>query len=82
MILDWNLKNKIQILCCNITASYAGHFNSTCTLLEAVGNLVVMASSFKPESPGSIPDAVKDPPSACGVHAHKICGSESPMFGH
>ena len=25
-----------------------------------------MASGFGPEGPGSIPDAAKDPPSACG----------------
>ena len=37
-----------------------------------------MASSFGPEDPGSIPDAAKDPPSACGLCARKIRGSESP----
>ena len=47
----------------------------------AVGSLVVMASSFGPEGPGSIPDAAKDPPSKCGVLARKIRGSESPVVG-
>ena len=38
-----------------------------------------MVQGFGPEGLGSIPDAVKDPPSAYGVHAHKIHGSKSPM---
>ena len=40
-----------------------------------------MASSFGPEGPSSIPDAAKDPSSKCGVLAHKIRGSESPVVG-
>ena len=32
-----------------------------------------------PEGPGSIPDVAKDPPSACGVRARKICDSECPV---
>ena len=40
-----------------------------------------MASGFWPEGPSSIPDAVKKPPSACGVRARKIHGSESPVVG-
>ena len=48
-------------------------------LLLGVGTLVVMASGFGPEGPGLTPDAAKDPPSACGVRARKIYGSESPL---
>ena len=48
----------------------------------AMGSLVVLVSGFKPEGPGSIPDAAKDPPSACSLRAHKIYGSKSPMIGH
>ena len=44
-----------------------------------MGSLVVMASGLGAESPGSIPDAAKDSPSACG--AHKIRGSESSVVG-
>ena len=40
-----------------------------------------MASGFRPEDPGSIPDAAKDPQSACGVCARKIRGAESPVVG-
>ena len=38
---------------------------------------MVNSSGFGPEGPGLIPDAAKDPPSACGVCARKIRGSES-----
>ena len=38
-----------------------------------------MASGFRPEGLALIPDTAKDPPSACGVRAHKIHDSESPM---
>ena len=31
--------------------------------------------------PGSIQDAIKDPPSACGVDARKIRGSQKPLVG-
>ena len=40
-----------------------------------------MASGFGQEGPGSIPDIAKDPPSACGVRARKIRGSENPVVG-
>ncbi|GBN04125.1 hypothetical protein AVEN_232542-1 [Araneus ventricosus] len=33
-ILDWNLENKVQILCCDTTASNTGRFNGACALLE------------------------------------------------
>ena len=33
-----------------------------------------MASGFGQEDPGAIPDTAKDPPSPCGVGAHKIRG--------
>ncbi|GBM32157.1 hypothetical protein AVEN_11936-1 [Araneus ventricosus] len=33
-ILDWNLGEKVQILCCDTTASNAGRFNCACALLE------------------------------------------------
>ena len=45
-------------------------------------SLEIMMSCFKPKGPDLIPDAVKDPLSACSVHACKICGSESPVIGH
>ena len=51
------------------------------TICVAVGNLVVMASGFGQEGPGSIPDAAKDPPSVCGVRARKIRVSGSPVVG-
>ena len=35
-----------------------------------------MASGFGPEGQSSIPDASKDPPSACGVRARKFRGSQ------
>ena len=47
-----------------------------------MGILVVMASGLGSEGPGLIPDAAKYPPSAGGVRAHKIRGSESPVVGH
>ena len=47
----------------------------------AVGSLVVWVSGFRLEGPGLIPDTAKDPLSACGVCAHKIHSSESPMVG-
>ena len=40
---------------------------------------MVMASGFGPEGPHSTSDTAKDPPSACGVRARKIRGSESPV---
>jgi hypothetical protein len=33
-ILDWNLENKVQILCCDTTASNTGRLNGACVLLE------------------------------------------------
>ena len=42
---------------------------------------MVKASGLKPEGPGSIPDAAKNPLSRCSVHTCKICGSESPVIG-
>ncbi|GBM63422.1 hypothetical protein AVEN_82271-1 [Araneus ventricosus] len=33
-ILDWNLEDKVQILCCDTTASNIGRFNDACALLE------------------------------------------------
>ncbi|GBN46935.1 hypothetical protein AVEN_206533-1 [Araneus ventricosus] len=33
-ILDWNLEDKVQILCCDTTASNTGRFNGACALLE------------------------------------------------
>ena len=40
-----------------------------------------MPSGFRQQSPGLIPDATKDLSSKCGVRAHKIRGSESPILG-
>ena len=51
-------------------------------LMNGRGEPIVMASSFGPVGPGSIPDAAKDLPSKCGVLARKIRGSESPVVGH
>ena len=42
-----------------------------------VVSLVIIASGFGPEV--QIQDATKDPLSAYGVRARKICGSESPV---
>ena len=47
---------------------------------QAAGSLVIMASDFGTK--GSNPDVTKDPPSACGVRARKIRGSEFPEVGH
>lgn len=33
-IIDWNLEDKVQILCCDTTASNTGRLNGTCILLE------------------------------------------------
>lgn len=33
-IVDWNLEDKVQILCCDTTASNTGHINGACVLLE------------------------------------------------
>lgn len=33
-IVDWNLEDKVQILCCDTTASNTGRFNGACVLLE------------------------------------------------
>ena len=44
-------------------------------------SLVVMASGIGSEGPGSIPDAARDPLSACGARARKFCGSESAVAG-
>lgn len=33
-IKDWNLDDKVQIICCDTTASNTGRFNGTCVLLE------------------------------------------------
>ncbi|GBM06118.1 hypothetical protein AVEN_265176-1 [Araneus ventricosus] len=33
-ILDWNLENKVHILCCDTTASNTGRFNGACALLK------------------------------------------------
>ena len=38
-----------------------------------------MVPGLRPKTPGSIPDATKDPPSTCGVCGHKIHGSKKPM---
>ena len=38
---------------------------------------MVMPSSFGSQDPGSIPDATKDLPCACGVRAREIRGFES-----
>ena len=48
---------------------FINHIHEILASLGAVGSLVVMASSFGPEGPGSIPDTAKDPPSKCGVLA-------------
>ena len=40
-----------------------------------------MASGFGSEGLGSIPVTAKDSPSACGVRARKIRGSESSVVG-
>ena len=34
VIVDWNLENKVQILCCDTTASNTDKFNGACMLLE------------------------------------------------
>ena len=49
--------------------------------LKAVESIVVMDSGFWSEDQSSIPDATKDPQSACGVRACKVRGSESPFVG-
>ncbi|GFV45160.1 hypothetical protein TNCV_4398901 [Trichonephila clavipes] len=46
---------------------------------RAVCNLVVRASDSRPECLGSIPSAIKYPPSTHGVRAREISGSESFM---
>ena len=33
-IVDWDLENKVQILCCDTTASNTGRINGGCVLLE------------------------------------------------
>lgn len=33
-INDWNLESKVQIMCCDTTASNTGRFNGACVLLE------------------------------------------------
>lgn len=33
-IIDWNLEDKVQILCCDTTASNTGRLNGACILLE------------------------------------------------
>ncbi|CAG9793804.1 unnamed protein product [Diatraea saccharalis] len=33
-IIDWNLEDRVQILCCDTTASNTGHINGACVLLE------------------------------------------------
>jgi len=33
-IIDWNLEEKVQILCCDTTASNTGRLNGACILLE------------------------------------------------
>ena len=38
-----------------------------------------MASDVELEGPGLIAGSTKDPPSACGVRARKIRGSENPV---
>ena len=43
-----------------------------------MGSLEVIA----PGRLGSYTDATENSPSAWGVSAHKICGSESPVVGH
>ena len=50
-------------------------------LSVAVGSLMLMASGFGPEGPGSILDSAKDPPSKCGELARKIRGSENRVVG-
>ncbi|GBM90477.1 hypothetical protein AVEN_75854-1 [Araneus ventricosus] len=41
-ILDWNLEDKVQILCCDTTASNTGRFNEACTLLEQKFNREIL----------------------------------------
>lgn len=33
-LFDWNLNDKVQIMCCDTTASNTGRFNGACALLE------------------------------------------------
>ncbi|CAG9783921.1 unnamed protein product [Diatraea saccharalis] len=33
-LFDWNLHNKVQIMCCDTTASNTGRFNGACAVLE------------------------------------------------
>jgi len=33
-IIDWNLEDKVQILCCETTASNTGRLNGACIHLE------------------------------------------------
>ena len=42
---------------------------------------MLMVSGIGQDCPGSFPDAIKDPPSACGVRVRKIRGFESPVVG-
>lgn len=34
LIVDWNLEDKVQFLCCDITNSNTDHINSACVLPE------------------------------------------------
>lgn len=33
-LFDWNLQDKVQIMCCDTTASNTGRFNGACAILE------------------------------------------------
>lgn len=37
-ILDWNLEDRVQIFCCDTTASNTGRINGACVLLERMLN--------------------------------------------
>ena len=74
--LNLSLFNVAYVSCCVIVLINV--FNINDGLLES---LFVVMSSFGPEGLELIPDAPKDPPSACNVRACKIYGSKTPVHG-
>ncbi|GBN50935.1 hypothetical protein AVEN_114501-1 [Araneus ventricosus] len=46
-ILDWNLGDKVQILCCDTTALNTGRFNGACALLEQTFYREMLLSSCR-----------------------------------
>lgn len=46
-LFDWNLHEKVQIMCCDTTASNTGRFNGACAILEQILGRELLLFAFR-----------------------------------